>query len=222
MRCSIARLAKLVFLAWLAACSASSPSPPTESGARVHTIHVVSNGWHTAIVAPRPAVVATGLLPEAADYPDTAFLEFGWGDRVYYTARTATLGDTLRAGLISTPSVMHVAGRAQAPEQVISGSEVESLALTEVGFRQVVRAIADSFERPAGGRAQPVSAGLYPNSRFYNARGAFHLLNTCNNWTARMLRAGGVEVSPTGVITADELMARLRIAIGAKEPSRGL
>jgi hypothetical protein len=37
-----------------------------------------------------------------------------------------------------------------------------------------------------------------------------------------MLRAGGVKLSPSGVITADELMARLRVAIGANELSAGL
>ena len=223
MKCSIADLAWLVCAAWLAACTASPPLPPADSGPRIHTVRVVSNGWHTAIVAPRSKVVATGLLPEAADFPDAAFLEFGWGDRVYYPARKTTLGMTLRAALTATPAVMHVAGRAWALELTDSDSDTEvvHVALTEGGFRHLVRAIAGEFERPAGGRAEPISPGLYPDSHFYDARGTFHLLNTCNTWTARMLRSGGVTLSPTGVITADELIARLRVAIGANELSGG-
>ena len=74
---------------------------------------------------------------------------------------------------------------------------------------------SEESERPRGGRAEPISRGLYLDSNFYKARGTFHLFNTCNTWTARMLRAGGVNLSPSGVITADELVARLRAAVGS-------
>ena len=60
-------------------------------------------------------LAATGLLPEAADFPDAAFLEFGWGDRTYYPAKKKTLGMTLAAALVPTPAVMHMAGHATAP-----------------------------------------------------------------------------------------------------------
>ncbi len=124
---------------------------------------------------------------------------------------------TLRAAFAATPAVMHVAGRSWAPETTApdAASEVVQLALSDVQFRHLIRAIASEFDRPAGGRAEPVAPGLYPESHFYNAHGTFHLLNTCNTWTARMLRSGGVRLSPSGVITADELMARVRTAIGA-------
>jgi len=221
MRCPIAGLAGLVCAAWLAACTAAPLLPPTDSGPRVHDIRVVSNGWHTAIVVPGSELAATGLLPEADQFPGAAFLEFGWGDRVYYPAREKTLGMTLSAVLIKTPAVMHIAGRARAPGRTDADSEVARVALTEGGFRHLVRAIAGEFERLEGDSAEPISPGLYPDSHFYNARGTFHLLNTCNTWTARMLRAGGVKLSPSGIITADELMARLRVAIGADELSGG-
>ena len=86
-----------------------------------------------------------------------------------------------------------------------------SVELTESGFRDLVRAISKEFERPESGvRAKPVSRGLYSHSYFYHARGKFHLLNTCNTWTARMLREGGVVISPSGIVTACGLMSRLR------------
>ncbi len=117
MRRPIAALAWLVCAGWLAACAAAPPLPPADDGPRIHAVRVVSNGWHTAIVVPRPELVATGLLPEADDFPDAAFLEFGWGDRVYYPAKKKTLGMTLSAALTATPAVMHMAGLARAPEQ---------------------------------------------------------------------------------------------------------
>ena len=202
--------------AWLATCETAPPLPSGDDGPRTRAIQVTSNGWHTAIVVPAPAVVATGLLPEAADFPDAAFLEFGWGDRTYYPAKEKTLGMTLSAALFPTPAVMHMAGHAAAPAGGSSGQEVVPVALTEAGFRSLVEAIAETFERPSGGRTEAVSPGLYPDSLFYHARGEFHLFNTCNTWTARMLRAGGVALSPSGIVTADGLTARLRTALAVE------
>jgi len=212
-------LAWLVCAGCLAACAAVPPLPPADAGPRIHAVRVVSNGWHTAIVIPRAEVKATGLLPEVDDFPDAAFLEFGWGDRVYYPAEEITLGMALKAALLATPAVMHVAGRASVPE--LTYADVEVLAMTQGGLRRMVRAIAGEFVRPESGRAEPVSRGLYLDSHFYDAHGTFHLLNTCNTWTARMLRAGGVNLSPSGVITADDLMTRLRAAVGAGRLSGG-
>ena len=202
--------------AWLATCESAPLPPPADPNApRPHVIRVASNGWHTAIVVPAPALRATALLPGAADFPGAAYLEFGWGDRTYYPAREKTLGMTLAAALVPTPAVMHMAGLAAAPRDDGSRREVIAVALTEDGFQRLIRTLAAQFERPAGGRAAPVSRGLYPGSRFYNAHGEFHLFNTCNTWTARMLQAGGVRLSPSGIVTADGLMARLREALFA-------
>ena len=198
---------------WLATCETAPPPPPDDDAPRTRAIQVTSNGWHTAIVVPAPAIAAAGLLPEAADFPDAAFLEFGWGDRVYYPAKEKTVGMTLSAALVPTPAVMHMAGLAAAREERSTGPEVVSVPLTEAGFLKLVEAIAAEFERPSGGRSEFVSRGLYRGSRFYHAHGTFHLFNTCNTWTARMLRAGGVALSPSGVVTADGLMTRLRAAL---------
>ena len=221
MRHLIAAVAWLVSVVSLAACDALPPLLPPDDGPRTHAVRVVSNGWHTAIVIGRAELVATGLLPEADDFPDAVFLEFGWGDRVYYPAREKTLGMALDAALTGTPAVMHLTGLARPPELTYADAEVIPVALSQVEFRQLVGAIAEDFERPGGERAAPVSRGLYPHSKFYNAHGTFYLFNTCNTWTARMLRAGGVNLSPSGVVTADDLVARLRAAVSLDRRSGG-
>ena len=198
----------------LATCeTAPLPTAPDDDGPRTRLIQVASNGWHTAIVVPASALVATGLLPEAADFPGASNFEFGWGDRVYYPAKEKTVGMTLAAALVPTPAVMHMAGLSAAPRNSGSNREVVAVALTEAGFLNLIEALASEFERPSGGRAASVARGLYPGSLFYNARGEFHLFNTCNTWTARMLRAAGVAISPSGIVTADGLMARLRTTL---------
>ncbi len=211
MRPLAAALAWLAVAAWLGACAA--PLPASETEARDQVVYVVSNGWHTAIVV--PALRASEFLPEAGDFPEAAYLEFGWGDRVYYRAKDPGLAVALEAALTPTPAVMHVTVRPRPPMQIPDGDEVVSLALTKSGLRGLIEAIAGDFTRRQGNRAAPLSPGLYPLSRFYEAEGSFHLFNTCNTWTARMLQAGGVALSPSGIVTADDLMDRLRRAVGA-------
>lgn len=209
----VLKLAALLCAGWLAACAPTPPLLPADAGPAIREIHVVSNGWHTGIVVSRDDAAALGALPEVGDLPDAAYLEFGWGDRVYYPAGEKTLGMTLSAALTPTPSVMHMAGRSQPPRGADEGWEAAALMLPQGAFDALVLAIADGFKRPDGGRAAPVSPGLTSRSFFYDAHGQFHLFNTCNTWTARMLRAAGIAVSPAGVITADDLMTRLRAAM---------
>ncbi len=219
MRRAIAASIWLACAIWLAACAALSPLPAADPGPRIHAVRVVSNGWHTAIVVARAELAVTGLLPEADDFPDAAFLEFGWGDRAYYPAAQPTFGMALDALLTETPAVMHMAGLARPPEATHADGETVPVPLTAGAFRRLAGAIAGQFERTGGSRAAPVSRGLYPKSNFYHAAGGFHLFNTCNTWTARMLRAAGVDLLPSGIVTADDLMTRLRAALD--QPSDG-
>ncbi len=197
-----------------AAAIAETP-PPTRSEGLTYAVRVMSNGWHTAIIVSRQDVVATGLLPEAGDFPDAVYLEFGWGDREYYPAEKKTVGIALGAALTATPAVMHMVGLARAPELTYANVEVVLVELEDDGFRDLVGTIAADFKRPTGDRAAPISRGLYANSYFYDAHGTFHLFNTCNTWVARVLHASGMNLSPSGVITADGMMARLRDAVPA-------
>ena len=206
----------LLLIGGLMACAGVPPLPPADIGPRTHIVHVTSNGWHTAIVVSRPDLVATGLLPEADDFPDVAFMEFGWGDQEYYPANDKTTGMALRAALTPSPSVMHMAGLERGPELTYPDDEIVLLALTTGEFGNLIGSIAGSFRRSGDNRVEPISRGLYPNSNFYPAQGAFHLFNTCNTWTAIRLREAGMDLSPAGIVTADDLMSRLRVAVLAR------
>ncbi len=198
----------MLSITWLTACD--EPLPPKDVGPRTRLIYVTSNDWHTAIVVPAPALVVTNALPEVADFPDAAFLKFGWGDRTYYPAKEKTFEMTFFALLTPTSAIMHITALQAPPKDDGSGLKVIPVKLTESGFQRFVKGLAAEFERPPDGRAKSVSLGLYPNSYFYHAHGEFHLFNTCNTWTARMLLLGGVALSSSGIITADDLMTRLR------------
>ncbi|MCL5779127.1 DUF2459 domain-containing protein [Limibaculum sp. FT325] len=208
-------LSLLLGLLLLAACT-TAPAARDDTGPRVREVLVVSDGWHSGIVIPRGAILATGLMPEAEDFPGSAHLTFGWGDRAYYPAPVATVGLALDAAFLPTPAVMHVAARAHPPDPGSGSGEVLRVPLTERGFHALIAAIAGDFERPAGGRAAALGPGLAAVSGFYPARGRFHMFSTCNTWTARMLREGGVDIAPAGIVSARDLTTRLQAALDAQ------
>ncbi len=199
----------------VAACAIESAPPsrseiahPLSTGT-TRTIFVTSNGWHSSIVLARTDL-PPGCIPEAADFPQARFLEFGWGDAEYYPAERVTVGMTLRAALVPTPAVVHVAGLDIAPARRYPKAEVVPLSLDAAGLGRLVDFIDSSFERGGRARATASGPGLYPTSRFYPAADSFHLLNTCNTWTARALAAADFGVAEAGTASAEDLMRQVR------------
>ena len=70
--------------------------------------------------------------------------------------------------------------------------------------------IAASFATDETGNITSLGPGLYGNSRFYLSRETYHLFKTCNVWTARVLRAAGLPMTPAGAISVENLMSQAR------------
>jgi uncharacterized protein (TIGR02117 family) len=179
-----------------------------EAAARTYTVFVTSNGWHTDIGIAR-ADIPEGRIPEGADFPDARYLQFGWGDKNYYTEPDPGLGTTLGAAFPG-PAVVHLAGLAAPPNEVFREIEQITLTLDEAKFVRLVDYLHASFERGGQARVASSGPGVYGFSRFYPATGEFHLFNTCNTWTARVLAHAGLDVKAAGVQEADEVMRQLQ------------
>lgn len=197
----------------LTACAAPpyrTPSQP-HPGAKIF-IFVTSNGWHSGIIVSK-ADLPPGRLPETADFPEARLFEIGWGDAVFYPAKQVTLSKTLRAALIPTPAVVHVVGLRAEPARSFPKAEIVSLPIDGENFGRLVDFVDTSFERSGAARAAATGPGLYAASRFYPAKGSFHLFNTCNTWTARALAAGGFDVSASGTYRAEALMQQVHALV---------
>jgi uncharacterized protein (TIGR02117 family) len=216
----LTRLPGLVIAAWLAVSAPVAASSLPGGGEAAHTIYVVSNGWHTGIALAREDL-PPGRVPEVADFPDAPFFEFGWGDREYYPTPQPSFAMALDAAMLPSPAVMHLVGLQWPPQQSFPEAEVLAVTLSAAQLDRMIATIAASFDRPAGGRAAAIAPGLYANSRFYPAHGRFHLFNTCNSWTARILAEAGLSLSGSRVIRAEDLMSRLRALPGVTTVSRG-
>jgi hypothetical protein len=105
---------------------------------------------------------------------------------------------------------MHLAALARPPGDEYPEAEVLAVSVTGAGLARLIDRIGADFDRADGARAEAIGPGLRERSAFYPAHGMFHLFNTCNTWTARMLETVVPGLARAGVVTADELMGRLR------------
>ena len=226
----IGRLSRRATIAGLlgfavAACS-SSPTPSaslrpvsavgSSDGLATQQIYVTNIGWHTGIAVPRAAVVASGRIPEIAAFSDVVYIEFGWGDRDYYTSADPTIFQALAAGFARTPSVLHLIGMPVPPQRFYAQVDVLTVPVTDVMLGRLLAYIDAEFDRQGAESAAPLPSALVRGAFFYPAKSEFHLFNTCNTWVARTLAEAGVDMSPRGVITADDLMDRLAAIPGVR------
>lgn len=193
-----------LLLAVLATGCAGSPvncPPPAES----NPVYMVSHGWHTGVV-----VAADNLGPELAFleryFNNAQWYEFGWGDREFYPAEQTTTGMMLRAALWPTDAVMHVVALPRNPAVYFANSRVIGLQLGDADHAKLTGSVAEYFKHDEHGGVMMIGEGLYGDSRFFEAEGRFHIFNTCNTWTAKMLRRADVPVRTFMTLRAESVM----------------
>lgn len=165
---------------------------PPATGVR---ILVEDNGIHTGLVLP---VRAAGIdwsrdFPpnDIADprYAGFGWIAVGWGDRAFYV-ETPTWADVhaltvLRAAIGSTRTVLHVEHVAEPP----LSSATRAIVLTDEQYRRLA-----AYVRATRGPGGKVAGGYDVNDVFYDGRGSYSAIRTCNEWTGGALRAAGVRI----------------------------
>ncbi len=165
---------------------------PSPRGIR---IFVESNGVHTGIIVPK---VAAGVdwrgFARPGDLRDPRYAAFdhlaiGWGEKAFFL-ETPTWADvklrTVLASATGSDAVLLHVEHLAAPTP---GGDVRAVMLSEREYRRLAGYIAATI-RP-GGRAYPGYAGY---DAFYDARGHYSGVATCNAWTGDALRFAGVRV----------------------------
>jgi uncharacterized protein (TIGR02117 family) len=196
---------------WVTGCAGIPTGAALPAGEA--TIYVVGRGWHTDIGLPVEEV-AGPLASLERDFPGVRFMVFGFGERDYYIGRSEGSGEMLTALFPSKSAILLTALRVP-PTEAFESQQVVLLHLSRAGVERIVARLWDGLEKREDGSAVRLAEGPYPGSAFYASSETYDALHTCNTWTARMLREGGVPVNVAGVLFTDQVMRQVRwIAAG--------
>lgn len=185
------RLLFFLLAAMAVGCLVPQSCSNTRQCSRNTLVYFINHGYHTGIAVP----VSTPLYNWSNEF-DIAhqgpFLEFGWGDRDFYTSGGFPLLVGLKAMLLPTPSVLHVVARADMQAGELANATIQPIRLCNEQYTALVQYVRDSFQRDSTGNMQYLMNGFYGNlSAFYNALGSYYYFNNCNTWIGGALRAAG-------------------------------
>jgi uncharacterized protein (TIGR02117 family) len=169
-----------------------------------YTFYVISNGFHSGLVV-RKTDVPREIWPEVDAIPDHPWIEIGWGSEVFYGAKKIT-APVVFSAVVPNPSVLHVVGWDAPPQIAYAAGDLVRLEVDQAQFVALCRGLHDSYERDEAGNPQYLGPGVYGDSAFFRARGKYYFPNTCNVWTARLLKTAGVTIVPELCSFADPLL----------------
>jgi len=170
---------------------------------------VLHRGLHTGVIL-RTADIPPDTWRQHNNFPSAQFLEAGWGDSQGYRYPWTT-GIVLRAMFDSKESVLLVHAFSGSPTNEYAGvaKEVIEVQLSKTGFARLCKYIQDTYALDPQGRPIPLPT-VYPEENFFRANGHYSMLNNCNNWTARALRAAGCPICPRCCVLPRTVMAKTR------------
>ena len=159
-------------------------------------IVVETNGVHTGIIVPMTAAgVDWRDIARPADIADPSlaargYLAIGWGERAFYlgTPRWSDirLSTTLHAATGSDETLVHI-------EHVSWPAPSEDQRIVMLRPEEYQR--LDSFIRSSMDGPNPAHRfGYDRHDAFYQGRGRYDAIRTCNTWTGDALRYAGVRI----------------------------
>lgn len=159
-------------------------------------IFVETNGIHTGLIVPKVAAgIDWGGIARSSDIADPRYaarshLAIGWGERAFYlgtpTWADIKLSTTIHAAIGSDDTLVHI-------EHVVRptpNADQRVVILRPAEYRRLATVIRASLD------------GAHPSHRFgydrhdvfYQGRGRYDAIRTCNAWTGDALRHAGVRI----------------------------
>ena len=161
------------------------------------TIYACDNGVHTDLVLP---VSAEGIDWRQLPHPDESarlglsHVSFGWGSKDFYI-NTPTWADvrpmTALKALLWDETVLHVEYRSEPGLGETCGIWV----VGREDYWRIVSFVRSSLRNWPLARPTLVATGYGPTDAFFAAERQYTVIDTCNQWTGRALRAGGAPVA---------------------------
>ncbi|ROS18436.1 TIGR02117 family protein [Chryseobacterium sp. BIGb0232] len=161
-------------------------------------IYIYTNGVHTDIVMPvKNEMKDWSLMIPFADTKskktDYKYIGIGWGDKGFYLD-TPTWADlkfstAIKAAFWLSDSAMHSTYYYAMKE----GEDCKMIMISRSQYQNLIKFVEDKFDRDQNGKFMliPTDAVYSDNDAFYDARGTYSFLYTCNTWSNNALKAAG-------------------------------
>ncbi|MEG4506824.1 TIGR02117 family protein [Microcoleus sp. F6_B4] len=162
------------------------------------SLYISNQGIHTEIIVPvkneyfdwNQFLLLTEIGRDAAS--DYKYLSFGWGDRAFMletpTSENINPVTAFKALFLLTPSTLHVESYRVLPLNF----ETKCVKISGTNYLRLVNFIKNSFQLDAAGKKIKISYGYDNSDSFYEAKGSYYILRTCNDWTAEGLQKADV------------------------------
>jgi uncharacterized protein (TIGR02117 family) len=168
--------------------------PETNNNSK-YIIYLVKVRWHTGIVI-KKSLIDTALWPESKDFKNFDCIDIGWGDKDFYMDTGFNIWLAVKALFYPTPSVLRVAAINYSIMDYINSSDASlEIKLDSTGFNHLLIYIHNSYKQNKEKKAVIISAKNNGYVKYYNAKGKYSILNTCNTWVAKGLISAGIKIS---------------------------
>jgi len=161
-------------------------------------VYIYTNGVHTDIVMP----VKNDLQDWSQKLPfnnirskktDYNYIGIGWGDKGFYLD-TPTWADlkfstAFKAAFWMSESAMHCTYYREMKE----GEDCKKIMISRNQYQKLIQFVEGKFDQNQNGKfiLIPTNAVYGDNDAFYDARGTYSFLYTCNTWANDALKAAG-------------------------------
>lgn len=170
------------------------------------TGYILTNGMHTDIIVP----VKTDVIDWSTEIPFTdtkakipmEYIAFGWGDKGFYLDtpewKDLKFSTAFKAAFWLGDSAMHTTFYNQMEEN----KDCKKLYFSKEEYQNLVTYLKSSFEYDQNGKVQLIPTDMVygDNDSFYEAKGTYNILFTCNTWAADALKASN-KTSPLWTAT---------------------
>ncbi len=146
------------------------------------------------------------------------YLQFGWGDRIFYVETPSwdqvSLSSAVRSLVLQNPAALFVKGHIAVPHY--PNETLKCVSLSKANYIKLMHFLEASFQTDRQGNKQRLSSGQDGDSSFYDATGRYSMLRTCNSWTADGLRAAHVNTPVWGAL-APAVLHQLKETCGCDQ-----
>ena len=166
------------------------------------TIFILTNGVHTDIAMPLKTGNidwSEGIKINNTKGKDTSvqYLSVGWGDKGFYL-ETPTWNDlkfttAFRAAFGLSTSALHTTFYKTLNEN----NNCKSMKISNLQYKRLVNYVMNSLDLDAQNQPIfiPTKAVYGENDAFYEAKGSYNMLHTCNTWANNGLKSCGQKAS---------------------------